>query len=86
MAKPHLLERRARTQGPGAIPATVLSEDRRVRPARPTIDFAPNWQRLVQRKGYRLLDCALLPLGNRTVDDAAAPLLTGLDGAAVTVQ
>jgi hypothetical protein len=40
----------------------------------------------VQRKGYRLLDCALLPLGNRTDDNAAAPLLTGLDGAAVTVQ
>jgi len=85
VAKPGLLERRARTQGPGAIPAAVLSEDRRVRPARPTIGFAPNWQRLVQRKGYPLLDCALLPLGNQTDDAAAAPLLTGLDGAAVTV-
>jgi hypothetical protein len=51
-----------------------------------TIGFALNWQRLVQRKGYRLVDRALLPLGNQTDDDADAPLLSGQDGAAVTAQ
>ena len=44
-----------------------------------TIGFALNWQRLVQRKGYRLVDGALLPLGNQTADETRRPT-SGLDG------
>ena len=43
-----------------------------------TIGFALNWQRLVQRKGYRLVDGALLPLGNQTADETRRPT-SGLD-------
>ena len=51
-----------------------------------TIGFALNWQRLVQRKGYRLVDGALLPLGNQTDDDADALRLDGHEGAEIAVQ
>ncbi len=50
------------------------------------IGFALNWQRLVQRKGYRLVDGALLPLGNQTDDDGADPLSGWQGGAEITVQ
>ena len=51
-----------------------------------TIGFALNWQRLVQRKGYRLVDGALLPLGNQADDETGAPPPAWQDGADITVQ
>ena len=51
-----------------------------------TIGFALNWQRLVQHKGYRLVDGALLPLGNQPDDEAGARPQAWQDGADITVQ
>ena len=51
-----------------------------------TIGFSLNWQRLVQGKGYRLVDGALLPLGNQADDETGAALPAWQDGADITVQ
>jgi len=51
-----------------------------------TIGFALNWQRVVQRKGYRLVNGALQPLGNPADDEAVAALPAWQNGADITVR